>query len=72
MKPPLRAALIADGCGQKNRQTCAAGLPLPRTDKLTESQTEIYPIPFTEAIGLIVWPAGGTLLLLFLLQLHSK
>lgn len=46
MKSPLHAALIADGYGQQNSQTCAAGLPLPRTDKRTELQRETFPIPF--------------------------
>lgn len=54
------------------KQCCAASLSLLRTGKNIKSQMESFPIPFSEAVGLIVCPAGGTLLLLFLLQIHPR
>lgn len=50
MKSPLHEALIADGYGQQKSRTCAAGLPLPHTDKRAESQWK-PPLPFQEQLA---------------------
>lgn len=36
--------------GMDSRTVCAAALPLPRTDKSTESWMETFPIPFHKQV----------------------